>query len=202
VKAAVLARAIERDLLQVERPKADASKCFLCGRGYLWRPSDNDDSTRFCSARCREAFDAGARPQDERFEYWRTAGRVIAGPPGVERYDPLAGSKQLSRGIIRRGAHGFVIKCFGCDREFDSKGLRCCSPQCERQYLKRIENQELMAAVGMDAPTKRKCETCDRTIPNWRNGRRVSKAVRHCSQSCRNRAKRAGSYPPSQNVET
>jgi hypothetical protein len=44
-----------------------------------------------------------------------------------------------------------------------------------------------MAEVDMDKPVKRKCERpeCGRQIPNWRNGRRVSKATRFCSDECR-----------------
>jgi hypothetical protein len=54
-----LARAIERDLL-AERPRsAPTPECFACGRGYTPMPPSGDDSTRFCSDRCREAFDAG-----------------------------------------------------------------------------------------------------------------------------------------------
>jgi hypothetical protein len=111
---------------------------------------------------------------------------VVAGPPGTTSYDPLQGSKQLSRGIKRRGSTGWIIDCFGCGKEFDSTGLRCCSTDCERRYLKRCENEQLMAAVGMERPVKRKCEApgCGRDIPNWRNGRRVSKATRFCSDKC------------------
>jgi hypothetical protein len=94
--------------------------------------------------------------------------------------------------MMRRGPVGWIIECAGCGKEFDSRGLRCCSTDCERRYLKRCENEQLMAAVGMERPVKRKCEApgCGRDIPNWRNGRRVSKATRFCSSRCKQAAYR------------
>jgi hypothetical protein len=67
---------------------------------------------------------------------------------------------------------------------FDSAGLRCCSIACERRCRDRSENEQLMSQVDMERPTKRKCEQCDGVIPNWRNGRRVKKTTRFCSQKC------------------
>jgi len=57
--------------------------CFACGRGYC--KSDG----RFCSTRCREAFDAGLPPYDHNYVRAMTdvplsAWRIIAGPPGIE----------------------------------------------------------------------------------------------------------------------
>jgi hypothetical protein len=77
---------------------------------------------------------------------------------------------------MRMGSHGLLIECAGCGRQFDSRGLRCCSTGCERQYRERKDNAAVMAEVGMDlAVTKRKCENleCGRPIPKWRNGKRV-----------------------------
>jgi hypothetical protein len=55
-----LAAAIERDLL-AEKPKRKPEiTCFLCDRPYIPQPyTGQDGSTRFCSDRCRDAFDAG-----------------------------------------------------------------------------------------------------------------------------------------------
>jgi hypothetical protein len=54
-----LARNIAADLL-AERPKlVPAPRCFACDHEYTPGQSGGDDSTRFCSTRCREAFDAG-----------------------------------------------------------------------------------------------------------------------------------------------
>ena len=51
-----LARALLRDRAPSSKPPAPT--CFTCGRSY-WRGDG-----RFCSARCREAFDAGFPPYD------------------------------------------------------------------------------------------------------------------------------------------
>ena len=51
-----LARALFRDRAPSSKPPAPT--CFTCGRSY-WRGDG-----RFCSARCREAFDAGFPPYD------------------------------------------------------------------------------------------------------------------------------------------
>ena len=54
-----LARNIERDLL-TERPElAPTPRCFACDREYTPGQPGGDDLTRFCSVRCRGAFDAG-----------------------------------------------------------------------------------------------------------------------------------------------
>lgn len=54
-----LKTAIERDLL-TERPKAAPTpECFCCGREYTPGLGGGDDSTRFCSDRCRDAYDRG-----------------------------------------------------------------------------------------------------------------------------------------------
>jgi hypothetical protein len=207
MRTAALADAIQRDLLADRPVKEDARKCFTCGRPFMPRVSTGDDNVhRFCSARCREGFDAGAPPfEPERDEPTRKHAswislkptHVVAGPPGYvpgELYDPLAKSRRLSRGIRGRGAEGWLIECLGCGKQFDSTGLRCCSTDCERRYRERGENEALMANVGMDAPVKRKCERegCGRNIPTWRNGRRVSAMTRFCSPKCGKEARKAG----------
>jgi hypothetical protein len=47
-----------------------------------------------------------------------------------------------------------------------------------------------MAEVGMQAPTKRKCqrEGCPHYIPSWRNGRRVSSKTKFHSKECKQKA--------------
>jgi hypothetical protein len=158
-----LARAIERDLLRTET-KTKAPECFACGRPFLPKPSTGDDNTHaFCSPRCREAYDNG-----------------------FPAYDPAYTNKTNPRWYsLPMGRHGFLIPCAGCGKEFDSKGLRCCSPACERRYRGRSESEDLMTEVGMDKPVKRKCDQCGGDIPNWRNGRRVRS--RFCSQGCNKR---------------
>jgi hypothetical protein len=132
--AATLAAILERDLLRTEPARtSNAVACLMCGRPFTPRP-DTDD-TRFCWAGCYEAFHIGLPPYNpdqlkKLSQMPFTAGsnlRVVAGPPGVASFDPFKGSMQLSRGIRRRGSSGWVIECFGCGAEFDSKGSRCCS---------------------------------------------------------------------------
>lgn len=151
------------------RPSAvnTSTACFLCGRSFTYKGPNGDDSGRFCSVRCRENYDAGQRAQSS--------------------------SPQLHS--LRPGRVGFFITCAGCQNEFESIGLKYCKPECERQQRQRSENQALMAEVGMDAPVaKRICENegCNRPIPTWRGGRRVSKATRFCTEKCQRAAKRKG----------
>jgi len=58
MKQATLARILERDLLATEAPRTEAAKCFACGRSYITADE------RFCSIRCRSAFDAGLPAYD------------------------------------------------------------------------------------------------------------------------------------------
>jgi hypothetical protein len=61
------------------------SECFLCGRGFTYRGSHENDSGRFCGSKCREAYDAEKRapqygdPCDVPLPSWI----VVAGPPNV-----------------------------------------------------------------------------------------------------------------------
>ena len=119
---------------------------------------------RFCHPRCRAWFDAGNPP-----------------------YEPTDYRKSYDLPI---GPGGFLISCKGCGKTFDSKGLRCCSADCERRYREREGTAAILAEVDMQLPTKRKCQHCGGDIPNWRNGRRVTKAARFCSDSCSGKAKR------------
>jgi endogenous inhibitor of DNA gyrase (YacG/DUF329 family) len=199
MNTATLATAIQRDLLRDEPvKKPDGRECHACGRPFMPKPSiANDNTYAFCSARCRQAYDHGwpayevaAEQALKRVPFTADSKfRIIAGPPGVTEFNPLKGSNQLSRGIKGRGRTGWLIGCFNCSKEFDSTGLRCCSVECERRYHKRQENERLMGEVGMDRPTKRKCEGCGKDIPNWINGRRTLVTKRFCSSRCKQRSK-------------
>jgi hypothetical protein len=203
MRAATLAAIIERDLLRTEPTRTShAAECFTCGRPFMPRPSTGDCNVhRFCSARCREGYDDGFPAYRNRgvdvFDVPMSAWRVVAGPPGIVQYEPLAGSRQLSGGMKGRGTHGFLINCACCGGSFDSKGLRCCSTECERRYRDHSENDNLIAEVRMAPPVRRQCarEGCGRNIPTWRNGRRVSKATRFCSDGCRSRHAKASKNP-------
>jgi hypothetical protein len=162
-----LAEAIARDMLAERKPPQKFPSCFACGRSYC------SGEGRFCSARCRAAFDVGG---------------PVYEPIDVDRFYSLP-----------KGRHGFLIDCPTCRMPFDSRGLRCCSIDCERGYR---DKQKLEAELADDPfrAIKRKCDACRRDIPNWRNGRRVSKATRFCSDRCATAARRksAGLDPSDQ----
>jgi endogenous inhibitor of DNA gyrase (YacG/DUF329 family) len=51
---------IKADLLKSARHRDTTPKCFACGREFTPKPSVEDDNThRFCSQRCRRAYDRG-----------------------------------------------------------------------------------------------------------------------------------------------
>jgi hypothetical protein len=192
MKQAAIASVIERDLLRDDdaKPRTDITKCFMCGYGMVYR------GKRFCSDRCRDFYDANASHEQDWLQPPNCEDvplgelRVIAGPPGVEigsRYYVGIFGRELM--LMKRTRHGFTIRCAGCQKEFESKGLRCCSSDCERRYREREGNLAVMAAAGIQPATKRKCETCGTGIPKWRNGRQVSKATRFCSTRCSRKAK-------------
>jgi hypothetical protein len=153
---------IKRTLLE-ERPAAKVfPNCFCCGVTY----SKGDG--RFCSTRCRDAYDAG-------FPAYR---------PTVVKYS-----------LPIRGA-GFEIICAGCRQPFSSKGLRCCSQACERKHREREEIAAVMAEAGLEPSERRKCEDCGGNIPRWtgvgKARREVRKDARFCSSRCSQKS-RSGS---------
>ena len=157
MKQSAIAAVIERDLLRSDDiPSITTVQCFSCGHRMTYRGS------RFCSDRCREWFDAGGAA-------YQLTGTV---------YRDRAGNE------MRAGRAGFLIRCPHCAKEFESKGLRCCSVECERGYCDREDNLAVMAEVGTEPAFKRQCEACEIKIPKWRNGRRVSSKTRFCSARC------------------
>ena len=162
-----LAEAILADR-QREATAHNIVACFVCGRTFMYRGRRGDLNSRFCSLRCQDWHDAGNEPIGEEIVYrWRD------GRP------------------MKKGSNGFYIDCAHCRKEFESFGLRCCSPECERGYSEREHNLAVMAEAGIEGATKRQCEVCSAAIPKWRNGRMVSRKTRFCSPKCRKRAGRA-----------
>ena len=100
MRTEAIANAIEKDLL-ADRPQSQhqSQLCFACGRSYC-----HGDS-RFCSPRCRNAFDAGAPPHGE-------------SEPRRSTYTWLNGRPMKARG------DGFAIECKACGHEVISKGHR------------------------------------------------------------------------------
>jgi hypothetical protein len=87
-----------------------------------------------------------------------------AGNPSFERQRELT-----------KIAYRCRISCAHCTKEFESKGLRCCSVECERGLKERADNLAVMAEAGIDAAPKKRCAApdCDAVIPKWKNGRRA-----------------------------
>jgi len=156
-----LAKALLADRNRPVTARTDIGECFVCERGMVYR------GTRFCSARCRDWYDAGNPAHQEITYRWRD------GRP------------------MKMGTRGFLINCAHCSQEFDSKGLRCCSRDCEQSYRERQDNLAVMAEVGIELTAKRECHTCGARIPKWRKGRRVSSKTRFCSPKCSQKTRRA-----------
>jgi hypothetical protein len=163
-KIARLARALLADRARADHRTTSPSTCFLCNRGFVYRPATDDESGRFCSATCRELYDQGQR---------------------------AASSSTRNYFTLEPGPRGFWITCAGCDRRFESKGLRCCTPECERQARERAETKAVLDEVEMESSHKRTCAIpgCQRTIPNWTNGRKTSSARKYCDHHGRSRPK-------------
>jgi hypothetical protein len=147
----------------------DDSECFTCSRSY----THADGFGRFCSVRCREAFDAGFMVCEE-----------------TEPQYSLPTSGQ-----------GFAIACAYCKRTFSSHGLRCCSEECERK-LRDAENASETLAGMERAYVHRKCEApgcyCDipRYVGEGKKRRKTPAGTRFCSRRCRDRAARDASSKP------
>lgn len=84
---ATLTKAILADYERPAPPRQEALKCFTCARTYI------QGDGRFCSRRCRDAFDAGLPPAEFNaglrqelmpYLYGHQGCRVVAGPPGVK----------------------------------------------------------------------------------------------------------------------
>jgi hypothetical protein len=78
---ATLAAALKADILSTDRPSTPSSSidCFLCGRSFTHRGHKGDLSGRFCSDKCREAYDAGYRRPEPVDPFKPTDWRVVAG---------------------------------------------------------------------------------------------------------------------------
>jgi hypothetical protein len=168
------------------RPAPRVGCCFLCGRSYSTQSLDGDSSTQFCSAKCRGAYDAGIALAVEPNPFVVDQWRVIAGPP----------PGRMPKAPRMMGRHGFYIDCLHCKREFESRGLRCCSAECGRALKSRADTAATMAEVGMVLIEKRKCESCGGDIPNWTGEgfkrHRTRKSQRYCSARCQRKANETG----------
>src|SRR5262249_22027828 len=86
------------------------------------------------------------------------------------------------------GTNGFMIDCAGCGKKFESRGLRCCSADCE---CDRRRQQDLEIELeGSPRAIKPRCRECGASMKLWRKGRRVSTARKFCSSACQQRHSR------------
>jgi predicted nucleic acid-binding Zn ribbon protein len=162
------AASLKRDREREAKAASSASQeCFACGRSFI------KGDGRFCSPRCRDGFDAGLPP------FQQHEARIT--------YTWLDGRPMQSRG------DGLLIPCAHCKREFVSKGVRCCSTECERKLRERKEIAATIAEAGIERPTARtRCEKCGNNIPRWTGAgtrkRATPNGTRFCSRKCREAA--------------
>jgi hypothetical protein len=155
-----LAAQIERDLLRPAIKSVQSPSCFACGRAFI------KGVGRFCSIRCRAAFDA-----------------CLYEAPDLDRYYSLP-----------KGPTGFNIHCAFCQTRFDSRGLRCCSIEHERKF-KEKEQLDAELAENPFRVVKPKCQECGQPMPIWKNGRRVRSDHKFCSSRCERRRAKTGGGP-------
>jgi hypothetical protein len=82
---------------------------------------------------------------------------------------------------------GFAVTCPGCDTEFTSLGLRCCSQECERTNRERQETIKEAARIGREAKPKRTCEFCGKRIPRYTATDRTTKVLSQVPENGKNR---------------
>lgn len=163
ISSRAIADAITRETLKPTTPRSKAATCFTCGRGFI------KGDGRFCSTRCRGAFDAG-----------------------LPAFEPLNLDTLYS---LPKGSIGFYVDCANCHKRFDSVGWRCCSRECSRGYLAKQQLDAELADARFRVQ-KRKCDQCSGDIPNWRRGRRVRRTTRFCCARCRERYRRKPGTAP------
>jgi hypothetical protein len=77
------------------------------------------------------------------------------------------------------------------------EGLRCCSPECERKLREREKIAATMAAVGMTATTRRKCEQCGGHIPHYQSAGKARRETRRDARFCSKDAPKRPDEPDS-----
>jgi hypothetical protein len=159
----------DRELKAAKAPTRFFDHCFACGV-IMGRNHDG----RFCSARCRDRYDNGSPA-------WGR-GETQTKPIYSHELDKARKGQRL-----RPTTNGFLIGCANCRKEFESRGLRCCSRECERGLGEKRKNLETLAEVGMAPAEKRRCLQCEGIIPKWTGGRRTVSTKVFCSRKCRQR---------------
>jgi len=141
------------------------TKCFLCRASFIYRIPHEDNSGRFCSPLCRNAYDhVGLRYRPPEAGYTLYDGHPITPVPG-----------------------GFHIACRSCGVQFNSKGLAYCSDECRRIGETRKEAE----AAGHDPRKGRTCIDCNARIPRYGPSGRATKATVIRCPACQRKAARA-----------
>jgi hypothetical protein len=159
-----LTEALLADRSRADGDHTDITACWSCGSAFRYKRR-RDLNGNFCSMRCQDWYDVGNTPieHDHAEKAYKTLNnkwRVVARSPGVEVGAPYyAGMfpRHHSSTTMTMTEKGYQIRCASCHREFESKGLRCCSPECERCYRERQENLAVMAEVGIEPAHKKRC---------------------------------------------
>jgi hypothetical protein len=174
MKAEQIAAALLADRNRETQERTDIIACFACGYNFVYRGRQGELNGRFCSMRCQAWYDAGNPSYERQRELTKIVYRDRAGRP------------------MKPGRDGFYIRCVGCEKEFESKGLRACSIECEHRYGERQKNLAIMAEAGIEPAPKRVCERpgCGRIIPKWQGGKKTPSNKRFCSDKCAAKARR------------
>jgi hypothetical protein len=131
-----LTDAILADRNRVDTDRGDVVACLVCGNTFQYKRRRGELNGNFCSMHCQDWYDTGDPAPSNSVNYAVPLRyyRVIAGPPSLKIGSSYYGDIGIE---MRSTSGGFTIRCASCRREFESKGLRCCSPECERGYRER-----------------------------------------------------------------
>jgi hypothetical protein len=170
MKRQKIAEAIRRDLTAEQEPaerktleEGKPTKCMCCGASYIYRrPTDDERVGRFCSKRCQDNYDFRVASHSAPTRYTFVDGRPM-----------------------RAADSGFVRECRFCRKPFVSRGLQCCSYECERALKDRLDTLEVAARIGHIARPHRVCEGCGGRVP-----RHARANQRFCSSRCQQKAAR------------
>jgi hypothetical protein len=178
MKTDALAAALKADILRTDRPATptNITNCFACGGSYIYKGPNGENSGRFCSEKCREAYDAGyRRPALPAVKYGRlTAPSVSTGCPATQSGLPELGWKTLSLEVMHACGTFATMPCR------QPRGCRGGGGQV---------NEENCAAcwstgAGRALPRSRRFSTRPRRMPKQRGSIRRSCSPRDSSPTC------------------
>lgn len=130
MKASALAPDLLKGKIDYHSTKTyEIENCHSCGTKFT-RNSPQCRSvlfdgfvTWYCSDRCRDWFQSGNPSFSQQQQLSSKSG------PDLYRGKPMHLTKM-----------GFRVPCANCGKELDSKGLRCCSKDCEKELRLRFDD--------------------------------------------------------------